>query len=392
MNLARNKVWFSLLGVLSVILVVLLVQTALGKDGDPSGKEPAKQTEAPEEGLKVNAYPKVNALIQKYYSASTHGNVETLKQIVVPFTDQDQAVAVRKSEFVESYENINCYTEDGVDPNTYIAFVNYDLKFPNVDTPAPGLEAWIIFTDEKGELYINNDRSTLSEAMESQIQSLEARDDVKALMQDVENRMAQALQADPNLRALCEQMGMTDSAGEGTTPPDDSDTTVTATPAPVGDVKKEMMAVMNLEIYADAQKSSVVDSISVGSTLWADQNIEGGLTLIDRNGITGYVQTSGLAAFETVDEELTVTVNYYSSCDPSGTVAGTITSDSPCYCSLRFDNGWRQLIVNGNKVYVKEADLGITSPAVTQTPEPKASASPTPSESPAPSTEKPKEE
>ncbi len=357
MNLAKNKVWFSLLGILGVVLVVLLVQTALGKGGNKPRKEKENvSTEAPEEGLKVNAYPKVNALMQKYYQASTHGNTEALKEIVKPFTEADETAATRKSGFVEEYQNLTCYTEDGADQDTYIVFAVYDLKFPNVDTPAPGLETWVVCTDADGGLFINKDQSLLSETMETQIQNLMEREDVKQLNADVESRFATALQADANLNSLYEQMGgQTLGTPSGTAAPGGTDPN--ATPAPVGDVKKEMMAIIDLDIYRNPQEGEAIDNISVGKTLWVDSNVEGGYSYVDKEGVTGYVRTAGLADYEPVDEEITATINYYGSCSPAAPVVGTITSDRPYYCTLKFDNGWRQILVDDQKVYIKESDL-----------------------------------
>ncbi len=399
-NIARNKVWFSLLGILSIVLVVLLAQTALGKNEQSSKpkKTEQKQTEAPA-GLQMNAYPKVNALMNKYYDASTHGNTETLKEIIKPFTESDEAAATRKSGFIEEYTNITCYTELGVDPDTYIVFVNYDLKFPNVDTPAPGLETWFVCTDEQGELYINNDQSQLSQELLNQLQELMERDDVKSLSQQVELKFAQALEKDPNLKALCEQMGADVNAASGTEAPSQSpsaDATQAppATAVPIGDVKNEWMTIMDVELYAEPKEGQAVTAIPAGTTLWVDQHVEGGFSFVEKDGTTGYVKTAGIADYELVDQEITATVNYYGSCSDGAQVMGTITSDTPYYCTLKFTNGWGQILVDGQKVYVKNIDslLGTggnaAQPSVGENgTAPAASASPAPSQSPAPETD-----
>lgn len=366
-NFSRSRVWFVLLGILAVVLIVLLVLTALGKAPERVEKKKdadktAETTEAPQEGLKTNAYPKVNALIEKYYSALTHNNSEVLQEIVKPFGDEDQATVSRKSTFVESYENINCYTEDGVDAGTYIVFATYDTKFPEVDTVAPGLETLIVCTDEEGELYINNDRSTLSEAMSAQLNDLLSREDVTKLVEDVQSSFAGIVQSDENIRSLCEQMGMDVSTmlSQATEAPQATqDPSVTA--APVGEVNKEMMTAESLEVYSGPQEGDVLDIIEPGSLVYVTENVDGGFSSIQTDSVSGYVKTTGLAGYTLVDQEISATANYYGSCGASEAALGTITSDQYYYCTLSLDNGWSQLLVDGNKVYVKTAEIGLDS-------------------------------
>lgn len=358
-NFRRSKPWFYGLAVLSIVLVVLLVQTAFA-DGSSEGK-PNTTTEK-EEGLQANVYPKINALAEKYFSASMRGNTDTLKEIIKPFTESDQAAALRKSEFVESYDDINCYTEDGVEEGTYIVFVSYELKFPEVDTLVPGLETWIVCTDEDGSLYINRDMESISDKLSAQIEALLAREDVVELFASVDAKMAEAIKADDSLKSLYEQMG--GNAEEATKEEEKEEETTEKEPktteAPVGKVEREMVAAVKLNIYEKpSEDDSPLGTLSVGSFVWVDKNVEGGFSYVDKDGTVGYVKTSGLVTYEPVDEEIKATINYYSSCDPDAPAMGTITSDEYYYCTLEFSNGWRQIIVNDTKVYIKNADLGI---------------------------------
>ncbi len=358
-NFSRSKIWFYMLGVLSIVLVVLLVQTAFA-DGSDKDSKPNTKTENKEEGLQVNGHPKVNALIEKYFLASTHGNTGTLKEIIRPFTESDEAAAARKSEFVESYDNITCYTEDGVDEGTYVVFVYYDLKFPEVDTSVPGLETWIVSSDENGNLFINKDMESISEDMSTQIEELLKREDVVQLFESVDAKMQEALLADENLKALYEQMGGKSAEKEKLEEDDGTSQKTEATEAPVGQVEREMVAVVELEIFEKpSEDDSPIGKLSVGSFVWVDKNVEGGFSYVDKDGTVGYVKTSGLATYQPVDEEIKATINYYSSCDSDAPVMGTITSDKSYYCTLEYSNGWRQIIVNDTKVYIKKSDLDL---------------------------------
>ena len=44
----------------------------------------------------------------------------------------------KKSEFIESYDNIETYVKNGMTENTYVVWVYYETKLLNIDTSAPG--------------------------------------------------------------------------------------------------------------------------------------------------------------------------------------------------------------------------------------------------------------
>ncbi len=48
-----------------------------------------------------------------------------------------RSLHIRRRVSIECYNNLTCYTKDGIDPNTYYLYVCYDVKFKDIDTMAP---------------------------------------------------------------------------------------------------------------------------------------------------------------------------------------------------------------------------------------------------------------
>ena len=79
------------------------------------------------QSLEKDGVPEVKELVQKYFDAVKKADVKDLKQIVVQDTEFSEEALKKQCEYVESYENIICYTVPGIADNTYIAYVYYEI-------------------------------------------------------------------------------------------------------------------------------------------------------------------------------------------------------------------------------------------------------------------------
>ena len=111
--------------------------TKKSKDSDADAKAQDEKKED-ENSLEKNAYPEVNSLIDAFYTAWGEKNVDRMKELADSFDATDEA-KVLNATYIESYSNINVYTKKGLTDDSYVVFVSYDLKFTDVNTPAPGL-------------------------------------------------------------------------------------------------------------------------------------------------------------------------------------------------------------------------------------------------------------
>lgn len=211
------------LAILAVLLLLFFgIKAIMGNSSDKKENEPAKKTEQKKEStdsektdgnkseeedenaLEKNAYPEVNALIQSFYSAWGDKDVTKMKELTDNFNATDET-KVTNATYIESYENVTVYTKKGLDENSYVVFAAYDLKFKDINTPAPGLSELYVYKNEDGKYIIQND-DTNAEIQEC-IEKTRQESDVAELIAEVEEKLNTAMASDDTLKKFEEELG-----------------------------------------------------------------------------------------------------------------------------------------------------------------------------------------
>lgn len=158
--------------------------------------------------LEKNASQELVDVITNYYTAYAAGDTETLEGFVSPLSDNEKSYIGALSDYYEKYENITCYSMPGANDDSYLVSAVYELKFYEVDTPAPGMDFFYVERDGKGNLYINNAYSAynfsfLEDSLDANLYALvlsyEKSDDVKALQSQVQTKYDEAVSSDDKL-------------------------------------------------------------------------------------------------------------------------------------------------------------------------------------------------
>lgn len=192
---------------LACIIVIATVVTLVQKKNHAQAEAAIMSTEEsaalPEESLQENAFPELNQMIQTYYQALADGDKEVI-QSLKDYTDETELITFeKKSEYIESYNNIVCYTKSGMEENTYILYVAYDVKFQGIETTAPGLNTMYVYTLEDGTLKIDGD---MDEGVTAALKLVSNQDDVVDLFNKVDVRYKEAVAADENLNAFLTEL------------------------------------------------------------------------------------------------------------------------------------------------------------------------------------------
>ena len=137
-----------------------------------------------EEALEKDAYPEVNNLIKQYYQALVAGDMETIKTIKNHVDEEEELKIVKKSEFIEGYPMITVYTKKGPAEGSFVVYVQYEVKFVNIENTAPGLNTLYICTDEEGKYYIN--AKELDESVVEYLKTISVQNDVVDLFNTVQ--------------------------------------------------------------------------------------------------------------------------------------------------------------------------------------------------------------
>ena len=148
--------------------------------------------------------PEVSTVLEQYYTALGARDINGLFAVTDNLTAEEQAQIEAESD-VESYGDVKAYTSSGPNDGTYIAFVSSRCKYLGINQTLPMLSEYYLYTTEDGSLKIMDDTDSdaaVTEAMKAALEN----EEVKNLIEQVQNDYQNALDADASLRAYVESI------------------------------------------------------------------------------------------------------------------------------------------------------------------------------------------
>lgn len=148
--------------------------------------------------------PEVSTVLEQYYTALGARDINGLFAVTDNLTAEEQAQIEAESD-VESYGDVKAYTISGPSDGTYIAFVSSRCKYLGINQTLPMLSEYYLYTTEDGSLKIMDDTdndAAVTEAMKAALEN----EEVKNLIEQVQNDYRNALDADASLRAYVESI------------------------------------------------------------------------------------------------------------------------------------------------------------------------------------------
>lgn len=148
--------------------------------------------------------PEVSTVLEQYYTALGARNINGLFAVTDNLTAEEQAQIEAESD-VESYGDVKAYTISGPNDGTYIAFVSSRCKYLGINQTLPMLSEYYLYTTGDGSLKIMDDTESdaaVTEAMKAALEN----EEVKNLIEQVQNDYQNALDADASLRAYVESI------------------------------------------------------------------------------------------------------------------------------------------------------------------------------------------
>ena len=172
--------------------------------------EPTSEPEAADDtgntavSFAADNVPEVSTVLEQYYTALGARNINGLFAVTDNLTAEEQAQIEAESD-VESYGDVKAYTISGPSDGTYIAFVSSRCKYLGINQTLPMLSEYYLYTTEDGSLKIMDDTDSdaaVTEAMKAALEN----EEVKNLIEQVQNDYQNALDADASLRAYVESI------------------------------------------------------------------------------------------------------------------------------------------------------------------------------------------
>lgn len=106
--------------------------------------------------LKETTDPKIIDFINKFYEAKASGDMETLKGMYKYLSEYNELRTKALSDHIEKYDSIDIYNQPGPHEGTYLVSVYNTVKYKEYDKPIPDGDWLYLYTDENGELHIND--------------------------------------------------------------------------------------------------------------------------------------------------------------------------------------------------------------------------------------------
>ena len=202
----------------ALVVVAIIVSTILGNKSPNTEVLAVVETETataaeteeettlaiPDEPLMENAYAEVNDLVKKYYQAMADGDMDTLLSITTGLDEKEQIKIVKKSEYVENYPTVTCYTKQGPIADSYIVYAYYEVKLVNFETLTPGMNALYVCKNEEGAYYVNGEAQ--SEEIIDYCEMVSAQDDVVDLVNTVQVKYNEIKAADIELSQFLDEL------------------------------------------------------------------------------------------------------------------------------------------------------------------------------------------
>lgn len=222
---SKIKLFFKHMSVIclfSMMFMFILTGCSTSTKGEDESGEiiPINETESTPEAaieLKEDAESGINELFVTYFADLAKGDVEALGKIMVNAPDKD--TVAKEIEYIEDYQNIKCYSKEGVLDGTYVVYVYYEVKFKNIDTLAPSMIREYVCTNEDGTLYINN--GTVDGEVAAWLDEVHASDSATELIKSVNDALSKAAESDKKLSSLIAKLnegaGNTEETSEAET-------------------------------------------------------------------------------------------------------------------------------------------------------------------------------
>ncbi|MBO5199148.1 MAG: hypothetical protein J6B85_11630 [Lachnospiraceae bacterium] len=160
--------------------------------------------------LEENLDAQIDELIEQYLSAKLVCDIEEFEGLVTDTDLIELDKLQRKTEYVETYENVENYIKPAEGDIDYIVYVYQELKITSIDTLAPALDEILIRYDESGTPRIV--LGEISDETANYIAEARQTDEVEELITQVGEKLTEALESDEALAEFYSKLGSAPTA------------------------------------------------------------------------------------------------------------------------------------------------------------------------------------
>lgn len=408
--LRENRMVTVMLGVIAVVIIAAAIvigiiagrststtSTGAAQEADESVPAESAVTQESQETaavpLEEDAYPEVNALISEYYQAVTDQDTEKIRTLVDSIDEENLIYLQKMSNYIESYNELKCYTKKGPAENSFVVYASYEVKFKDMDTMVPGVSPYLVYAREDGSYYIHE--GEVDENVNLYLEEISAQDDVVDLMNRVQVAFNDAVQENKELYEYLARMkdDLTVEVGEALAEAENESAQESQDAQETGAEVIDAQEVRATDVVnvreSDSEQAEKIGKVQIGDVLPLLESKENGWSKVEYEGQEAYIKSEFLEAVtpegvdsqkapeETGGEEQAVSSEGSSDLPTSGTVmvAETVnvrksaseTADKigVCYQGGELEilmqqaDGWTKVRFEGQTGYVKTDVLKI---------------------------------
>lgn len=381
------------------ILVLIVISVAVGmkhKNGQTAslqGTDAAVEAQSggqsvisvPEVPLEEDVHPQLNTLFAGYYEAIANGDVDTVEQLRDYISDSEKIAISKRSEYIDSYQNLSCYTKPGPMEDSYVAYVYTEAKMHDYETLAPGIKTFLVYRGEAGDYRILS--GEIDENLDNYIKQISVQADVEELFTRVQVKYAEMGEQDAELKVFLDDLkGIVDTyVAEEIARKEGSeevaeDEPQTEEPGAEPQTQEAVQANTTQTVAAtsvvnvrtsDSETADKLGKAQVGDRFVLLENRENGWSKIQFEGRDAFIKTEFL---EVVDEQTAdstpapapadtassgetvtakTTVNVRASANENGERLGTIYQGEKLEVIMKQADGWTKVKYEGQTAYVK---------------------------------------
>ncbi|MBO5292682.1 MAG: SH3 domain-containing protein [Lachnospiraceae bacterium] len=387
----------------AAVLIIILAIFAAGGNGKnvamPAEGETQAQTEGigsvipvPDVPLEENAYPEINDLMHCYFAALADGDLETILSLKSYTSEEEQIRIQKKSEYIESYPQVDCYTKIGPMEDSYLVYVYYEALFYGYSVQVPGISSYFICRNEEGNYWIFD--GAVDENVENYIAEISAQEDVRDLFNRADVKYVEAKESDETLSALLEELPQklkTAVAEELAAKVTETEASEPETEIETEEVQETPVTqivaandVVNIR-SSDSETADKLGKAEVGQQFTLLENRGNGWSKIDFNGREAFIKTEFLTVVgaQTADENdaenagqedeagqagqnagepsdpsgktvrVKESVNIRKSASENGERIATVYQGEVLQVIMKQADGWTKIKYNGQTAYVK---------------------------------------
>lgn len=339
----------------------------------------------PQVPLQKNEDPKIEDLINAYYTAYVNGDIETIRSLVENLEDTEVLQIQETSKYAESYPTVDIYTKEGPTDNTVLVYVCSELKFTDFEEPIPGMKPFYVRIDENGDYHIMEDIEC-SESEANYIKIVSLQDDVVDMNNKVVAAYNDMVASDPDLaqflldlrneidknvgEVLVQTEENTEAEGDGTDTAEAGSESDNAESAQTEIVVTKVRAIDVVNIRSsDSETADKLGKAAIGDEFKLLEKIGNGWSKIEYEGSEAYIKSEFLEDVET--EEASATTPDVQVIQTGGTVTaktnvrirsaasensekiGVAYAGTTLEVITKRADGWTEIKYNGKSAYVK---------------------------------------